>query len=71
MINDEDDDHVLDKDTPESLDGEFARSIRVRDAARRAFVLVDADRRLRKAAAAASRPNCLTLELRALYYFQT
>ena len=37
MIDDEDEDHVPHKGIPESQD-EFARSIRVKDAARRAFI---------------------------------
>ena len=40
MIDDEDEDHVPHKDIPESQDDEFARSVRVRDAARRAFIAV-------------------------------
>ena len=40
MIDDEDDDHVPHKDIPESQDDEFARSVRVRDAARRAFTRI-------------------------------
>ena len=40
MIDDEDEDYVPHKDIPESQDDEFARSIRVRDAARRAFINV-------------------------------
>ena len=43
MIDDEDEDHVPHKDMPESQDDEFARSVRVRDAARRAFIAVDTD----------------------------
>ena len=35
MIDDEDEDHVTHKDIPESQDDEFARSVRVRDAAHR------------------------------------
>ena len=57
MIDDEDEDHVPHKDIPESQDDEFARSIRVRDAARRAFIA-----RLRRAAVSASRPDRLTFE---------
>ena len=41
MIDDEDEDHVPHKDIPESQDDEFVRSVRVRDAARRAFIAVD------------------------------
>ena len=37
MIDDEDKDHVPHKDVPESRDDEFARSIRVRDAAPSCF----------------------------------
>ena len=39
MIDDEDEDHVLHNNIPESLEDEFARSVRVRDAARRASLL--------------------------------
>ena len=45
-IDDEDEDHVPQKYIPESQDDEFARSVRVRDAARRAFTSVDTDQRL-------------------------
>ena len=38
MIDDEDEDHVPHKDIQESQDDEFARSVRVRDAARRACI---------------------------------
>ena len=62
MIDDEDEDHVPHKDIPESQDDEFARSVRVRDAARRAFITVDTDQRLRRAAVSASRPDRLTFE---------
>ena len=44
MIDDEDEDHIPHKDIPESQDDEFARSVRVRDAARRAFIAVDTER---------------------------
>ena len=46
MIDDEDEDHVPHKDIPKSQDDEFARSVRVRDAACRAFIAVDTDQRL-------------------------
>ena len=69
MIDDEDEDHVPHKDIPESQDDEFARSIRVRDAARLAFITVDTDQRLRKAAASASRPDRLTFEPGDMCYF--
>ena len=62
MIDDEDEDHVPHKDIPESQDDEFARSVRVRDAARRAFMAVDTDQRLRRAAVSASRLDRLTCE---------
>ena len=55
MIDDEDEDHVPHKDIPKSQDDEFARSVRVRDAARRAFSAVDANQRLRRVSA--SRPD--------------
>ena len=47
----------LTRTLPESQDDEFARSVRVRDAARRAFIAVDTDQRLRRAAISASRPK--------------
>ena len=50
------------KDVPESQDDEVARSVRVRDAARRAFIAVDTEQRLRRAAVSASRPDRLTFE---------
>ena len=62
MIDDEEEDPVPHKDIPESQDDEFARSLRVRDATRRAFIAVDKDQRLRKAAVSASRPDRLTFE---------
>ena len=62
MTDDEDEDHVPHKDTPESQHDEFARSFRVTDAARRAFIAVDTDQRLRRAAVSASRPDRLTFE---------
>ena len=68
-IDDEDEHHVLHKDIPENQDDEFARSIRVRDAARRAFITVDTDQRLRKAAVSASRPDRLTFEPGDMCYF--
>ena len=46
MIGDEDEDHVLHKDIPESQDDEFVRSVGVRGAAHRAFISVDTDQRL-------------------------
>ena len=55
--------------TPESQDDEFARSVRVRDAARRAFIAVDTDQRLRRAAISASRPDRLTFEPGDMCYF--
>ena len=48
MIDDEDEDHVPHKDITESQDDGFALSIRVRDAARRAFIAVDIDQKLRR-----------------------
>ena len=69
MIDDEDEDRVPHKDIPESQDDEFARSVRVRDAARRAFIAVDTDQRLRRAAISASRPDRLTFEPGDLRYF--
>ena len=55
VIDDEDEDHVPHKDIPESQDDEFARSVR-------AFISVDTDQRLRRAAVSASRPDRLTFE---------
>ena len=69
MIDDEDEDHVLHKGISESQDDEFARSVRVRDAARRAFIAVDTDQRLRRAAVSASRPDRLTFEPGDMCYF--
>ena len=63
MIDDEDEDHVPHKDIPESQDDEFARSVRVRDAARRAFIAVDTDQRLPRA------PDRLIFEHGHLCYF--
>ena len=63
MIDDEDEDRVPHKDIPESQDDEFARSVRVRDAA------VDTDQRLRRAAVSASRPDRLTFEPGDMCYF--
>ena len=60
MIDEEDEDHVPHKDIPESQDDEVVRSVRVRDAARRAFISVDTDQRLRRATVSASRPGRLT-----------
>ena len=57
------------KDIPESQDDEFAPSIRVRDAARRAFITVDTDQRLRRAAVSASRHDRLTFEPGDMCYF--
>ena len=62
MIDDEDEDHVPRKDTQRSHDDEFARSVRVRDAARRAFIAVDTDQRLCRAAVSASRTDQLIFE---------
>ena len=69
VIDDEDEDHVPHKDIPESQDDECARSVRVRDAARRAFITVDTDQRLRKAAVSATRPDRLTFEPGDMCYF--
>ena len=55
-------DHVPHKEIPENEDDEVARSVRVRDAARRAFVSVHTDQRLRRAAVSASRLDRLTFE---------
>ena len=69
MIDDEDEDYVPHKNIPESQDDELARLVRVRDAARRAFISVDTDQRLRRAAVAASHPYRLTLEPGDFCYF--
>ena len=69
MIDDEDEDRLPRKDIPESQDDEFARSIRVRDAARRAFITVDTDQRPRRPAVSASRPDRLTFEPGDTCYF--
>ena len=69
MMEDEDDDHVPFKDIPETQDDEFARTVAIRDAARRAFVTVDTDKRLRGVAVAASRPSRLTFQPGDLCYF--
>ena len=69
IIDDEDEDHVPHEDIPESQDDEFARSVRVRDAARRAFIAVDTDQRLRTAALSASRLDHLTFEPEDMCYF--
>ena len=68
-IDDEDEDYVPQQNIPESQDDEFARLVRVRDAARRAFISVDTDQRLSRAAVAASRPHRLTFEPGELCYF--
>ena len=57
------------KEIPENQDADFARSVRVRDAARRASMCVDTDQRLRRAAVTASRPDRLTIEPGDLCYF--
>ena len=59
---DDDEDHVPHKDIPESQDDGFARSFRVKDAARRAFIAVDMDQSLHRVAVCASRPDGLTFE---------
>ena len=69
MIHDANAGHVPHKDVPDSQDDEFAPSVRVRHAARRVYIHIDTDHRLRKAAAAVSRPNRLTLEPGDLGYF--
>ena len=43
MIDDENVHHVPHKDTPESQDDEFARAVRIRDAAKRSFLHVGTD----------------------------
>ena len=65
MIDDEDEDHVPHKDIPESQDDESARSVRVRDA----FIAVDTNQRLRRAAVSASCPDRLTFEPGDMCYF--
>ena len=66
---DDDEDQVPHKDMPESQDDEFARSVRVRDAVRRAFIAVDTNERLRRTAVSASRSDRLTFEPRDMCYF--
>ena len=63
MIDDEDEDHVPHKNIPESHDHDFSCLVRVRDAARRAFIAVDMDEGLRRAAVSASGPDRLIFEL--------
>ena len=70
MTDDKDEDHVPHKGIPESRDDEFARSVRVRDAARRAFISVDTDQFFRRAAVSASRPDLLTFEPGDLCFFR-
>ena len=62
MIDDEDEEHDPREDIPESQDDDSVRSVRVRDAVRRAFISVDTDQRLRRAAVSASRLDRLTFE---------
>ena len=70
LMTDEDDvDHVPFRDMPESADDEFARVVQVRDAARRAFIAVDTDARIRVALAGRSRPGRLTFKTGGLVYF--
>ena len=69
MIDDEDQDHVLHKDIPESEDDEFARLVRVTDEARCAFIALDTDQSLRRVAVSASRRDRLTFEPGDLCYF--
>ena len=69
MSDDEDEDHVHHKGISQGQDDEFAHSVRVRDAARRAFIAVDTDQRLRRAAVSAYRPDRLIFELADLCYF--
>ena len=69
MIDDDDEYHVPHTDIPESQDDEPGRSVRVRDAARRAFISVDTDQRLRRAAVSAARRDRLTFEPGDLCYF--
>ena len=68
-IDDKDEDYVPHNNITEGQDDEFARLVRVRDAARRAFISVDTDQRLSRAAVAASRPHRLTFEPGELCYF--
>lgn len=59
MIEDEADDAIPFKDIPEDDTSDFARTVRLRDSARRAFVQADTDMRLRRALSARSRPDRL------------
>lgn len=69
MVNDEEQDYVPNKDIPEGQDDEFARTVQVRDAARRAFVTVNTDQKLCPARAATIRQDRWTLEPGDLCYF--
>eukprot|EP00969_Alexandrium_andersonii_P331754 14662021-Alexandrium_andersonii.AAC.1 len=62
MTDDEDTDYLPFRDIPEDATSEFAKTVQVRDAARRAFTHVDADTRLPRAQAGASRSNRLTFD---------
>ena len=65
MIDSEDADDVLRRDILESQDDEVAWSVRVRGVARRAFIHVKLINDCEQAAAAAYRPNRLTLAVKA------
>ena len=67
MENDVDD--LPFKNLPDSPEDEFGRAVQIRDAARRAFIAADTNQRLRRAAAAASRPSRLKFSPGDLVYF--
>ena len=63
MIDDDDMDHLQFRVVPESVEDEFAKTVRVRVAARRAFIEVDTDSRLRVALSRKTRPGRLIFKL--------
>ena len=69
MIEDEADDAIPFRHVAEDDTSEFANTIRLRDAARRAFVAADTDARLRRAAAARTRPDRLIYSTGDRVYF--
>ncbi len=69
MIDDDDMDHLQFRIVPESVEDEFVKTVRVRVAARRAFMEVDTDARLRVALRRRLRPGRLTFKPGDLFYF--
>ena len=69
MIDDDEVDHLPFRDIPESADDEFARTVRLRDFARRAFIEVDTDARIRVALNRRHRPGRMTFRPGDLCYF--